>query len=157
MACALLAEEIAMAAGGPKDRAYTGGSVHDLGRLALLACYPVEYGNLIIVVRENDFDESECERHLVDSDHCAPGEWLGRHWKLPDDTVAGIAGRHSAEVKDNSLFSVVTAANAVADASDSTFSKFRGNGPLPKSSPAFRSTTAALQSRNSRISPTRFE
>jgi HD-like signal output (HDOD) protein len=116
VACALLAEEIAVASGGLKDRAYTGGLLHDVGRLALLACYPVEYGNLIVVARENDFDELECERQLFDIDHCAAGEWLGHHWNLPTDVVEAIAHHHSADVTDNSLLSIVTAANAVADA-----------------------------------------
>lgn len=116
VACALIAEEIAVASGGAKDRAYTAGLLHDVGRLALLACYPVEYGNLIVVARENDFDELECERQLFDIDHCAAGEWLGQHWNLPSDIVGAIAGHHSANVIDNSLLSIVTAANAVADA-----------------------------------------
>jgi HD-like signal output (HDOD) protein len=116
VACALLAEEIAVASRGLKDRAYTGGLLHDVGRLALLACYPVEYGNLIVVARENDFDELECERQLFDIDHCAAGEWLGHHWNLPTDVVEAIAHHHSADVTDNSLLSIVTAANAVADA-----------------------------------------
>ena len=116
VACALIAEEIAVATGGAKDRAYTGGLLHDVGRLALLACYPVEYGNLIVVARENDFDELECERQLFDIDHCAAGEWLGHHWNLPGDIVEAISKHHTAEVNGNSLLSIVTAANAVADA-----------------------------------------
>lgn len=116
VACALIAEEIAVATGGAKDRAYTGGLLHDVGRLALLTCYPVEYGNLIVVARENEFDELECERQLFDIDHCAAGEWLGHHWNLPDDIVEAISKHHCAEVNGNSLLSIVTAANAVADA-----------------------------------------
>ena len=116
VACALIAQEIALASGAAKDRAYTGGLLHDVGRLALLACYPVEYGNLIVVARDNGFDELDCERQLFDIDHCAAGEWLGRLWNLPGDIVEAIARHHSAEVMGNSLLSIVTAANAVADA-----------------------------------------
>ena len=48
VACALIAEELAQAMDVAKDRAYTAGLLHDVGRLALLACYPNEYGNLIV-------------------------------------------------------------------------------------------------------------
>ena len=115
VACALIAEELAEAMDVPKDRAYTAGLLHDVGRLALLACYPNEYGNLIVVARENDFDELECERQLFDIDHCAAGEWLGREWNLPQDFVDAIGQHHTAEATDRSMISVITAANAVAD------------------------------------------
>ena len=115
VACALIAEKLADAMGQPKDRAYTSGLLHDVGRLALLACYPAEYGNLIAVARENDFDELECERQLFDIDHCAAGEWLGHQWNLPAEFVEAIAQHHAAEATDKSLLSIVTAANSIAD------------------------------------------
>ena len=116
VACAVIAEKFAEAIGEPEDRAYTAGLLHDVGRLALLACYPAEYGNLMAVARENDFDELECERELFDIDHCAAGEWLGRQWNLPSEFVEAISHHHTAEVKGKSLLSIVTAANSVADA-----------------------------------------
>ncbi len=115
VACALIAEELAAAMDQPKDRAYTAGLLHDVGRLALLACYPGEYGNLMAVARENNFDELECERQLFDIDHCAAGEWLGHQWNLPAEFVEAIAQHHAAEATDKSLLSIVTAANSIAD------------------------------------------
>ena len=115
VACALIAEKLAGAMHQPKDRAYTAGLLHDVGRLALLACYPAEYGNLMTVARENDFDELECERQLFDVDHCAAGEWLGRQWNLPPEFVEAIAQHHAAEAKDKSMLSIVTAGNSIAD------------------------------------------
>lgn len=115
VACALIAEELAAAMDQPKDRAYTAGLLHDVGRLALLACYPGEYGNLMAVARENNFDELECERQLFDIDHCAAGEWLGHQWNLPSEFVEAIAHHHTAEATDKSLLSIVTAANSIAD------------------------------------------
>ena len=116
VACALIAEELADAMEQPKDRAYTSGLLHDVGRLALLVCYPAEYANLMAVARENDFDELECERQLFDIGHCAAGEWLGVQWNLPSDFVQAIAQHHAAEANDKSLLSIVTAANTIADA-----------------------------------------
>jgi putative nucleotidyltransferase with HDIG domain len=115
VACALIAEELAQALNQPKDRAYTAGLLHDIGRLALLTCYPVEYNNLFVVARENDFDELECEWELFDVDHCTAGAWLARHWNLPDDFVEAISQHHRVEVIDASLVSIVTAAHHVAN------------------------------------------
>ncbi len=116
VACGLVAEELASMMQQPRDRAYTAGLLHDVGRLALLACYPVEYGNLFDVAREHHFDELECERHLFDVDHCVAGEWLGHSWNLPAEFVESIAQHHTARAVDNSLLSVVTASSAITDA-----------------------------------------
>jgi putative nucleotidyltransferase with HDIG domain len=115
VACALLAEELAQAMNQPKDRAYTAGLLHDIGRLALLTCYPVEYNNLFVVARENDFDELECEWELFDIDHCAAGAWLARQWNLPEDFVDAISQHHGSEPIDASLLSIVTAAHHIAN------------------------------------------
>jgi putative nucleotidyltransferase with HDIG domain len=115
VACALIAEELAQAINQPKDRAYTAGLLHDIGRLALLACYPIEYNNLFVVARENDFDELECEWELFDVDHCAAGAWLARHWNLPEDFVEAISQHHGCEPIDASLVSIVSAAHHIAN------------------------------------------
>lgn len=116
VACALIGERLAEHLKQPRDRAYTAGLLLDVGRLALLACYPAEYGNMIEVARENDFDQLECERQLFDIDHCAAGEWLGRHWNLPDDLVEAIATHHTREPNDASTPAIVAAADRIADA-----------------------------------------
>ena len=116
VACALIGERVAEATGQSRDRAYTAGLLLDVGRLALLACYPAEYGNLVEVARENDFDQLECERQMFDIDHCAAGEWLGRHWNLPDDLVEGISTHHTRVPDDASIPSIVAASDRIADA-----------------------------------------
>jgi len=116
VACALVCERLAKHMEQPQDRAYTAGLLLDVGRLALLACYPNEYGNLVEVARENDFDQLECERQMFDIDHCAAGEWLGRHWNLPNDLVESIATHHTREPDDESTPSIAAAADSIADA-----------------------------------------
>ena len=116
VASALLCERLAEHCGQARDRAYTAGLLLDIGRLALLACYPAEYGNMIEVARENSFDQLECERQLFDTDHCAAGEWLARNWNLPADIVEGIATHHARTPRDSSIPSLVAAADRLADA-----------------------------------------
>jgi HD-like signal output (HDOD) protein len=116
IAMALSAERLADLLHQPRDRAYTAGLLADVGRLALLACYPNEYGNLLEVARENDFDLLECERQMFDIDHCAAGEWLARHWNLPEYLVEAIGLHHSSDASPESIAGIVAAADAIADA-----------------------------------------
>lgn len=50
LACALIAEELASAGFMDKDIAYTSGILHDIGRFALAAIRPHEYGAFLILI-----------------------------------------------------------------------------------------------------------
>jgi HD-like signal output (HDOD) protein len=99
LACALICEDLAglcwkTGDRGARDRAYTAGLLHDLGRLALLVKYPQEYANLLAVVVENPFDLLESERALFDVDHCEAGSYLATAWKFPPEIAEVAAGHH---------------------------------------------------------------
>jgi HD-like signal output (HDOD) protein len=99
LACALICEDLAglcwkRGDRSSRDRAYTAGLLHDLGRLALLAKYPQEYANLLAVVVENPFDLLESERALFDVDHCEAGRYLAGEWKFPPEIAEVAAGHH---------------------------------------------------------------
>ncbi len=115
MASAMIAEELAVQLGVSKDRAYTAGLLHDVGRLAMLVCYPQEYGNLLFVARAERFDQLVCERELFDLDHCAAGRWLAEHWNLPADFALAIAEHHGAGPAEGELTPLVRAACRLAD------------------------------------------
>lgn len=116
VACGMLCEELAVELNLPKDRAYTAGLLHDVGRLALLVSYPTEYGSLLDVARQEGFDQLECERQLFDIDHCAAGQWLARHWNLPADLSLAIAQHHEAVLqKPGPLTPLVRCACRLAD------------------------------------------
>ena len=115
VACAILARHLAAALGQPEERAYTAGLLHDIGRLALMAQYPDEYGELLTIARHGHFNQIECERELFDIDHCQAGGWLAGEWNFPEDLANSIALHHSAELKEGSLPFVVSAACRIAD------------------------------------------
>jgi len=115
IACAMIAEKIAELVPAARDRCYTAGLLHDVGRLALLACHPNEYGGMLAVARENDFDELECERQLFDADHCNTGAYLAHQWQLPEDIAAAIAYHHDPSPVDGSTLAVTCAASLAAD------------------------------------------
>jgi len=116
IATAILAEQLAVDLNIGKDRAYTAGLLHDVGRLALMASYPEEYDNLIAVAREQSFDQLECERQLFEIDHCATGQWLAQHWNLPTDYCAAIAQHHQDGPVEGTLTELVRCACRSADA-----------------------------------------
>ena len=116
VACGLIAEDLAQFAGQPQDRAYTVGLLHDVGRLALLACYPNEYENLLAVASENNFDFRMTEKKLFEVDHCSAGHWLSKSWNLPPDMTEALAGHHEPDLVPGSLTSLIAVADSLADA-----------------------------------------
>jgi len=122
LACGMLAQEIAAACFMKSDEAYTAGLLHDLGRLGLLAAYPVEYANLLNVAVDYSFDVLECERDLFDVDHCQAGAWLAEQWKLPPELVTIAAHHHdhppAANNQKPDLLTLVRLACRMADTLD---------------------------------------
>lgn len=116
VACAFIAEDLAGLTDQGKDRAYTTGLLHDVGRLALLACFPDEYDNLLSVVQENDFDLDATEQRMFEIDHCSAGEWLCTSWKLPEDMCEVIARHHDENLEPGSLVSLISASDRLAAA-----------------------------------------
>jgi len=123
MACGILAQELANACFMKGDEAYTAGLLHDIGRMGLLAAYPVEYANVLSVALENSLDILHCERELFDVDHCQAGAWLSDQWKLPAQ-LGNIAKHHHDEIvafsaqQKPDLLAIVALACRLADALD---------------------------------------
>jgi putative nucleotidyltransferase with HDIG domain len=121
LACAVLSQELATACFLKGDEAYTAGLMHDIGRLGLLAAYPVEYANLLSVAVGFSFDVLQCERDLFDIDHCQAGAWLAEQWKLPAE-MGAIAAHHHEEPchsrEKPDLMNIVRLGCRLADALD---------------------------------------
>jgi HD-like signal output (HDOD) protein len=83
LACALVAEQLALAGSMDKDEAYTGGILHDIGRFALAVLRPKEYAALLESHRGPAASILEPERELFGFDHCEAGRHLVTDWKLP--------------------------------------------------------------------------
>jgi len=78
---AVMAREIAKKMGYPRaDEAYLAGLLHDVGRLALLAAAPNEYG-VNFLAQEN---ENLCavEQRTLQISHSDAGAWLIERWNL---------------------------------------------------------------------------
>jgi putative nucleotidyltransferase with HDIG domain len=99
LACALLAEELAVGNFMDKDSLYTAGLIHDIGRLALAVIQPAQYAHFLTHTEECPCDVLNQERELFGIDHCQAGLWLVEAWKLPR-SFAEVTARHHGEPKN---------------------------------------------------------
>ncbi len=94
LACAMIAEQLAVASFMDKDLAYTAGVMHDIGRLAMAVIKPKQYAALL----DNHVGPAgsilEAEWALFGFDHCEAGQQLIASWKLPHDFDASVAHHH---------------------------------------------------------------
>lgn len=82
LAAALAAEALAEACGIAKSEAYIAGLMHDLGRLAMIAAYPVEYSD-ILECGGAEGERLDLEERLLGINHRQAGGLLARAWGLP--------------------------------------------------------------------------
>lgn len=100
LACGMLCEEISRACStsqGSDDRAYTGGLLHNIGRLGLFVAHPHAYAELLGDAAVVDYLERE--RQIFGLDHCEAGAWLAHAWGLPQELEVVIAGHHQRPAK----------------------------------------------------------
>jgi len=76
--------------------AFTGGLLHDLGRLSLAATNPGRYSRTVEMVRAG-IDVMDAERQMMGVTHTTWGERVARHWGLPEPIVAAVANHHGAD------------------------------------------------------------
>ena len=93
LASAILCRELSPAAGIPRDRAYSLGLLHDIGRLGLLVAYPEDYNQILKAADRDAVSLLDLEKKRFGIDHCEAGRRLVEQWKLPPEFCI-IAGRH---------------------------------------------------------------
>jgi HD-like signal output (HDOD) protein len=79
-----------------KAAGYTGGLLHDIGRIALLMLFPTEYALFSQNSASRIPDNLETERKLCDVDHCQMGYHLAESWNFPMGLSDVIAHHHDA-------------------------------------------------------------
>ena len=99
LACALVAEELAVGNFMDKDSVYTAGLIHDIGRLALAVIQPAQYAHFLAGTDACPCDVLKQERELFGIDHCQAGRWLVEAWKLPA-SFADVTAHHHGKPKN---------------------------------------------------------
>jgi hypothetical protein len=118
LAAAIASSELAEP--GNQSRAYAGGLLHDIGRLALIGAFPDKYANLIALTDRmfatgQPFDLLESERNLFGLDRFETAHLLTTTWDLPV-WLRPIVGRFRppAQAAAKDLVSAVRAGARVA-------------------------------------------
>lgn len=98
MACAVLAHNLAQAAGRPEpERCYLAGLLHDLGMLPLYAAAP-ERARAALALHQDGLPLDEAERRVFDFDHALLGGVIFASWGLAQSVVAAATTHHAPTV-----------------------------------------------------------
>lgn len=119
LACAICAKELAPHCKVNPEQAYTGGLLHDIGRLVLATQFQTHYESAMAYRVSHDCSLLEAEQTVLGTTHAKIGELISSQWRLPLLIQSAIAGHHSATLSDMSPTSfVIMAADAIAHALD---------------------------------------
>jgi putative nucleotidyltransferase with HDIG domain len=98
------------------DDCFTGGLLHDVGKLVLSAKYPEQYDQAWFVRQQRNLVQVEAERELFGVSHAEVGGYLLWLWGLPDPVIEAVVRHHSstdAPVESLDSATVVRFANAL--------------------------------------------
>ena len=70
------------------------GIMHDMGKLVVQQAYGETYNHLLEAGQRTDVLMTRLEREILDTDHCAVGEMLCRHWDLPAAIAFAVHDHH---------------------------------------------------------------
>jgi len=96
----MLAKRLGAAVALPKgviDDCFTGGLLHDVGKLLLSANYPEEYAQALLLSRQQQLSEIDAERQVLGASHAEVGGYLLWLWGLPDAVVEAVLGHHGSD------------------------------------------------------------
>jgi putative nucleotidyltransferase with HDIG domain len=125
LACAMIAERSAKWSSLDKDFAYTGGILHDIGRVALATAMPLSYARVIRRGADQSADLLQSEQELCGIDHCQAGRSLVTAWGLPQAFLEITARHHAAGAHPRGAASLIPPSCALTDALGLTVVKYR--------------------------------
>lgn len=108
-----------------KAVAYTGGLLHDIGRMALLMLFPTDYALFTQNATSKTPLNLEAERKLWDVDHCQLGYYLAESWNFPLGIGDVIAHHHDAAGPETPRLQLLVQAGCIA----ANMSGFHAAGP----------------------------
>jgi putative nucleotidyltransferase with HDIG domain len=94
------------------DLAFTGGLLHDLGKLLLAGNRPLEYARVIELVKKKGATPLEAELSVFQATHPELGASLLAIWGLPLEIIDAARWHHQPDQSEDQAFSVLTAVHA---------------------------------------------
>lgn len=113
-ACHFLNKQLRLGFDGEE---FTGGLLHDFGRLLLAIAAPELFSQADSLSFQEDEEFLSHESSILGIDHCEFGAWFAQHNRLPRALVAAIRFHHLPEMHhpDSKLISLVAAADHLAN------------------------------------------
>jgi HD-like signal output (HDOD) protein len=87
---------------------FTGGLLHDLGRVLLAAHFPTEYERCLNQAEKENIPARVAERQVLGIDHSAIGGYLATRWELPEALTSMIRYHHSPKLDHYHAIDVAT-------------------------------------------------
>lgn len=116
-ATGLAARALAAISGHNPELAFTGGILHDIGKLVLAANFPVQYAEVLVYRAKHDCFLVQAERDLLGLDHAEVGGLLAETWRFPPMLHGAVADHHvPAGAAAGSLADLIHVADALAHA-----------------------------------------
>jgi putative nucleotidyltransferase with HDIG domain len=109
-ATAAMAKTIAQAAGldaRAMDTAFTGGLLHDIGKLLIAAYLSGPFKEITAHMRREAVSMAAAEMAIIGTTHAAVGAYLLGLWGLPESLVNAVAGHHEPGTRGSGTLDMV--------------------------------------------------
>lgn len=78
-----------------EEKYFTGGLLHDIGRLVMIDRMPAPYKRAVLKARDDQLPMYRAEQECLQTDHSIVGKLLAMRWRLPIPLTRMIGGHHS--------------------------------------------------------------
>ena len=100
------------------EMAFTGGLLHDIGKLLMLTVAPTAYATVLQLQQTEDMPALAAELSVFGYDHAAAGGQLATLWNLPYEISEAIAAHHNPDDYSSELGDLIHVANVLSHALD---------------------------------------
>ena len=99
------------------EEAFTGGLLHDIGKLILSQYFPDLFNKVILFAKENNTTFYDAEKKEIPLNHAQLGAIMAEKWKLPDYLIDTIKYHHGVKrsAKDINLLMTVHIADFISN------------------------------------------
>ena len=102
--CGLFARALAVHLGEKEaEKYFTGGLLHDIGRLVILNRMPIQYSGAIAKARREQLPMYRAEQECLKTDHNIVGKLLAEKWRLSPALIRMIGSHHSPRLAHYSM------------------------------------------------------
>ncbi|NUP88362.1 MAG: HDOD domain-containing protein [Candidatus Sumerlaeia bacterium] len=94
-ACAQCTKVLLRLAAHPAERAYVCALIHDMGKLIIDECWPLEHGRILSMAQQCGWPAERAEQEVLGVDHTQVGAMLAERWDFPPLLVNTVRNHHT--------------------------------------------------------------